>query len=165
MKSFSEWREGREINEISSDLLNRAANVAARRPDARGERLTDKFNAAIPTRIRQEFDSNQNKIKVMHGKSLLDVAIQSFGRPTDEGIEYELKCNVVNLGQGDNVIPDVTLRISHLPSNGVRSVELRRITQDQEIAKIMLDRMNAVKLAKYINSNGGNVKPTEFPLQ
>jgi hypothetical protein len=163
MKSFSEWRENREINEISSDLLNRAANVAARRPDARGERLTDKFNAAIPTRIRQEFDSNQNKIRVMEvgSNDVYDVAIQSFGRPTDEGIEYELKCNAVNPDQDTAQIFNVTLRISYLPSNGVRNVGMRTQLAD---AKIMLDRMNAVKLTKYINSNGGNIKPTEFPL-
>jgi hypothetical protein len=163
MKSFKEWRENREINEISSDLLNRAANTAARRPDARGERLTDKFNAAIPTRIRQEFDSNQNKIRVMEvgSNDVYDVAIQSFGRPTDEGIEYELKCNAVNPDHETAQIFNVTLRISYLPSNGVRNVGMRTQLAD---AKIMLDRMNAVKLTKYINSNGGNIKPTEFPL-
>jgi len=156
--------EKEEINEISSDLLGRAAGVAIRRPDERGERLRDKFIAAIPDRIRQEFDSIPDKIKVIEvgGNNNIDVTIKSFVNPKDEGIEYELKCHAMDSPANPAASMEIfnaTLRIGFLPSNGVRKMIMQ--TDQGENIKIMLDRMNAVKLANYI---GASVKPTEFPL-
>ena len=169
--------EKEEINEISSDLLDRAAGAASHRPDERGNRLLNKFKAAIPEKIRQEFHSNPDNIKVIDGQgNYIDVAIKSFVHSKVEGMEYEVKCNTMYWPpqSQDQEIFNATLRIGFLPSNvvspsnGVRKMVMQN---DQgENFRIMLNRMNAVKLANHINNNfernsfHSSVKPTEFPL-
>ena len=187
MKSFKEWRENREINEISSDLLHRAANAAASRSDSRGERLAGKFGDAVNPKMVQEFEKNPNKITVSdrglndYELALVSVSfnsIKQYSSPSSaaqnarergvdprmlgdhEDKQYIVKCHI----NVDSKIKDAVLNIGYL-GKATRRANLRVDNQTEDVE---FDRISAIKLCGYINSNsagGGNVKPTELPLK
>jgi hypothetical protein len=152
--------EKEEINEISSDLLNRAANAAASRNDSRGDRLQGKFGNAINPKIRQEFELNPNKIKLGD----YDVVIKSIESTNDEpkNVEFEIKCDVRAEGYE---IEAAVLKIGYF-SGSTRNVKLvlGYGSALQSVDRVEFDRMNAMKLSKFISSHGGNIKPTELPM-
>ena len=175
MKSFSEWREGREINEISSDLLHRASNAAASRSDSRGERLAGKFGDAVNPKMVQEFEQNPNKITAsdrgMNDYNLAlvssSLSVRSVSNSTasvdprmlgdHEDKQYVVKCHI----NVDSKIKDAVLNIGYLG----KATRRANMSVDNQTEDVEFDRISAIKLAKYINSNGGNVKPTELPLK
>lgn len=176
MKSFSEWREGREINEISSDLLHRAANAAASRSDSRGERLAGKFGDALNPKMVQEFEKNPNKITVSDrgmndyelalaavsspARSIRDIASSTMYLNANEDKQYVVKCHI----NVDSKIKDAVLNIGYLGKVTRRA----NLYVDNQTEDVEFDRISAIKLCGYINSNsagGGNVKPTELPLK
>jgi hypothetical protein len=74
-----------------------------------------------------------------------------------EDKQYVVKCHI----NVDSKIKDAVLNIGYL-GKVTRRANLRVDNQTEDVE---FDRVSAIKLAKYINSNGGNVKPTELPLK
>jgi hypothetical protein len=149
-------RENTEINEISSDLLGRAANVAQGRGDPRGMRLGDKFRHASDDRAEQEmfqkFDQSPNKVKIQS----YDISIINVQqRPEGEGwildcvgllgrMRYPTPCKVSISNNGTSGgIKRVTLQVPGYPNEEVEG----------------LDRRSAMVIGKLIG-----VRPTELPM-
>lgn len=200
MKSFAEWlvENKKEINEISSDLLYRAASAAEGRPDARGERLANKFQTAGQNKEdqarraadeadEQKIDSHPDKVFVdlgsmgkfhliltqghgnaheMNGKDsrpFFNLAFKAKEEPGPQGRRSGVLNGMLRLEKSNEMSPvyDVYFTMYHRGVPNVSSWEGR--TSDPQVRG--LDRKSAMIITKFINSHGGNVKPTELPLR
>jgi hypothetical protein len=109
----------------------------------------------------QEFEQNPNKIR----SGNYDIAIKSLRNSGDlsKKVEFEIKCDVRAVDGQE--IEEVIFNIGSLGSlSGTTRNAMLIFRSATSPVHLEFDRMNAIKLAKYINSNGGNVKPTELPL-
>jgi hypothetical protein len=196
MKNFNEWLEGREINEITTDLLGRASAVARGRGDERGERLADKFQGAIKDK------TNDNRVKESNAfdnlPNLVDANLDNSYLPDKRMVKLNItqaRGNVHNMNGGEySPFWNLAGMFKFVNVTGYLESELRyfmlrlekrnekdpvytvlfseyhsqpNISSFEEKGKtkiIGFDRRSAMIVAKFINRNGGDIKPTELPL-
>jgi hypothetical protein len=182
-------RENSNINEISSDLLDRAADAAGQRIDPRGVRLQSKFRDAYQDKRDQEsryandaamakFDSDPNQVSLNVGGRSIRIILDGAGSSAQQGNSgtypewWILLGKAKQEGRGDVFECALKVYKSDFDSNlyNIRYNQdlLFRHTSDfgnSDGEKINgVDRKSAMIISNFINSKGGNIKPTQLPL-
>lgn len=150
MKTFQDWLQENNLNEISARLLNKAANVAAARQDPRGERLEDKFTQAANMKTNKEFEADPNKI-VISKLQLRMVNVET----RQDGSGWKIHCL-------DARRSPFTLFID-MPGRGqinrTMSVFLKDETSGRDYPVEAIERKYAMMISKRTG-----IRPTELPL-
>ena len=152
-KKNSELNEDNsDINEISSALLDRASTSAAMRGDTRGGRLADKFTSMSDVRLSQEIESSPFKIQLNGNFYIIKSFKEDFDTTADE---YVLGLRSQGMGPDR---AELTIRRSLLNTKALVSLNVG----SEKVYSV--DRKTANIIANFVNSNGGQIRPTDLPL-
>lgn len=148
MKTFQDWLQENNLNEISAELLQRAATTAQNRGDIRGQRLGDKFDQASQVKSQKEFASDPNKI-------IIDGVELKINNVEDKVGGFKIHC--VN-----QHMTKYTLFID-MPGRGAKNqianVTLRNMNNGEDFKIKGIERKHAMVIAKLLN-----IRPTILPL-
>lgn len=176
-------RENTEINEISAGLLYGAKNAAEERGDERGQRLAGKFGAAAEEKEYQarKMVDKADRDQILSGNDV--VQVNAEGRIVsivlrDAHINNDR--TVVNMSgrameAGGNIeVFHCMLRLEKKnEQDRLWSVMYSKYNNDKPIVASFegpatpiksIDRKSAMIIAKFVNSHGGDIRPTDLPL-
>ena len=147
-------REGaKPINEISSDVLDRASGIAGERGDSRGDRLASKFASMSDAKLSQEMESSPFKIELNQNFYMIKSFKERFDTTANE---YVLGLRAQGMGYDRS---ELIIRKSLLNPKGLYSL----MVGSENVYGV--DRKTANAIANFVNSNGGKIKPTDLPLK